>query len=113
MQPPRSFTMPTTAPMSISAQAHLEAAANAASVISETNRPISPGGTATPDAMPVAGPERAPEAAEDLASLSAFERWKRALIALRKVVTNPDDTKQVLVFTSVLNAGPSSKVRLD
>jgi ubiquinone biosynthesis protein COQ4 len=58
-------------------------------------------------------PTTGPEAPEDLASLSSFERWKRALAALRKIVANPDDTRQVLVFTSLINTGPSITARIE
>lgn len=52
------------------------------------------------------------EAPEDLASLSPLERWTRALTALRKVIANPDDTGQVLVFTSLANSGRSTAARI-
>jgi ubiquinone biosynthesis protein COQ4 len=58
-------------------------------------------------------PPTAREPFEDLASLSPVERWKRALIALRKIVANPDDTPQVLVFTSLISTGASVHKRLD
>ena len=50
---------------------------------------------------------------EDLAALSPVERWTRALAALRKIVANPDDTGQVLVFTSLINTGRSTGARLE
>lgn len=50
---------------------------------------------------------------EDLASLSHFERWKRALIALRKVLADPDRTDQVLVFLGLINSGSSTAARID
>ena len=50
---------------------------------------------------------------EDLAALSPVERWTRAFIALRKVLANPDDTAQVLVFTSLINTGRSVSARLE
>lgn len=41
---------------------------------------------------------------EDLASLSPLVRWKRALQALGRVLANPEETDQVLVFSSYINA---------
>lgn len=43
--------------------------------------------------------------ATDLTSLSRFERYRRAFTALGRVMVNPDETDQVLVFTSHINAG--------
>ena len=42
---------------------------------------------------------------EDVADLSAPERWRRALKALARVLRNPDETDQVLVFSNLVNAG--------
>ena len=50
--------------------------------------------TPTPSAAPV----------EDLAALSPLVRWKRALQALGRVLNNPEETDQVLVFSSYINA---------
>jgi ubiquinone biosynthesis protein COQ4 len=44
---------------------------------------------------------------EDLASLPAPVRWRRALRALTRVLANPEETDQVLVFSSLVNAGSS------
>ena len=41
----------------------------------------------------------------DVLSLSRFERLRRAFTALARVVANPDETDQVLVFTTHINAG--------
>jgi ubiquinone biosynthesis protein Coq4 len=41
----------------------------------------------------------------DILSLSRFERLRRAFAALAKVVADPDQTDQVLVFNSHINAG--------
>jgi ubiquinone biosynthesis protein COQ4 len=49
---------------------------------------------------------------EDLTLLSPIERWTRALAALRKILANPDDTPQVLVFTSLINTGRSTNARI-
>jgi ubiquinone biosynthesis protein COQ4 len=54
-----------------------------------------------------------PELPPDLTALSPVERWKRALAALRKVLANPDDTEQVLVFLGLINSGRSTSARLD
>ena len=57
-------------------------------------------------------PSPSPSPSEDLAALSPVERWTRALIALRKIVANPDDTRQVLVFTGLANSGRSTAARV-
>jgi ubiquinone biosynthesis protein COQ4 len=54
-----------------------------------------------------------PDLPQDLTALSPVERWKRALAALRKVLANPDDTEQVLVFLGLINSGRSTSARLD
>ena len=41
----------------------------------------------------------------DMLELSAPERWRRAIRALTRVMTNPDETDQVLLFTGYANAG--------
>jgi ubiquinone biosynthesis protein COQ4 len=41
----------------------------------------------------------------DILSLSRFERLRRAFAALARVAANPDETDQVLVFSSHINAG--------
>jgi ubiquinone biosynthesis protein COQ4 len=41
----------------------------------------------------------------DAADLPTFERWRRALEALRTVMADPDRTDQVLVFSTYANAG--------
>ncbi len=43
--------------------------------------------------------------ATDILSLSRFERLRRAFAALARVAANPDETDQVLVFSSHINAG--------
>lgn len=42
---------------------------------------------------------------EDVADLSAPVRWRRAAIALARVLKNPEETDQVLVFSNLINAG--------
>jgi ubiquinone biosynthesis protein COQ4 len=49
----------------------------------------------------------------DLASLSAMQRWKLAIGLLRKVLGNPEDTEQVLVFLGVINSGRSTQRRIE
>jgi ubiquinone biosynthesis protein COQ4 len=49
---------------------------------------------------------------EDLSKLSATQRWSRALRALAIVMADPEKTDQVLVFSSLANAG-SMYARLD
>ncbi len=44
------------------------------------------------------------EATEDLAALSPLVRWKRAAQALARVLANPEETDQVLVFSAMINA---------
>src|SRR5579883_1038025 len=47
----------------------------------------------------------------DILSLSRFERLRRAFTALARVAANPDETDQVLVFSSHINAG-TTKARI-
>ena len=47
--------------------------------------------------------------AQDATTLSAFERWRRALTALAKVMADPEKTDQVLVFSIYANAGSMPK----
>lgn len=54
-----------------------------------------------------------PSTSEDLAALPRVERWKRALAALRKILADPDQTDQVLVFLSLINSGSSTAARID
>ena len=49
---------------------------------------------------------------DDIAALPAPVRWRRAARALVRVLTHPEETDQVLVFSSYINAG-SSRARLD
>jgi ubiquinone biosynthesis protein COQ4 len=42
---------------------------------------------------------------EDVADLRPLVRWRRALRALTRVMINPEDTDQVLVFSNLANAG--------
>jgi len=42
---------------------------------------------------------------EDVASLPAHERWRRALVALARILANPEETDQVLAFSNYVNAG--------
>jgi ubiquinone biosynthesis protein COQ4 len=49
----------------------------------------------------------------DLESLSSLQRWKLAIGLLRKVLSNPDDTEQVLAFLGVINSGQSTKTRIE
>ena len=48
--------------------------------------------------------ETAPAPALDLAALPPLVRWRRALQALGRVLANPEETDQVLVFSSYVNA---------
>lgn len=48
----------------------------------------------------------------DIYSLPAHVRWARAMKALGNLLRNPDDTEEVLVFTSYANAG-TNQDRLD
>jgi len=48
----------------------------------------------------------------DISALSPVERWSRAMRALARVVANPEETDQVLVFSNYANAGSMGK-RLD
>lgn len=48
----------------------------------------------------------------DITDLPPVVRWWRALGALARVLSNPEDTEQVLVFSNYMNAG-SSRDRLD
>jgi ubiquinone biosynthesis protein COQ4 len=45
----------------------------------------------------------------DIDALPAPVRWRRALQALGRVLTNPTETEQVLVFSSYINAGTNKK----
>ena len=54
----------------------------------------------------------APEMPHDIASLPAPVRWRRAVRALSRVLANPEQTDQVLVFSSYINAG-GNKHRLE
>lgn len=47
--------------------------------------------------------------AQDATTLAAFERWRRALAALGKVMLDPERTDQVLVFSIYANAGSMAK----
>jgi len=42
---------------------------------------------------------------QDITQLPAPVRWRRALRALARVVANPEETDQVLVFSTYVNAG--------
>jgi ubiquinone biosynthesis protein COQ4 len=53
-----------------------------------------------------------PDHVVDAASLPPLQRWKIALAALAKVVRDPTQTEQVLVFTTYANAG-AIRGRLD
>ncbi len=44
----------------------------------------------------------------DISDLPAPVRWRRALVALAKVLKNPDETDQVLIFTNYANAGSNA-----
>src|SRR4051812_43222208 len=41
----------------------------------------------------------------DVLSMSRLERWRKAFAALARVVANPEETDQVLVFSTHVNAG--------
>ncbi len=47
--------------------------------------------------------------ATDVASLSPVTRWTKALRALSRVMANPDETDQVLLFSNYANAGTMGK----
>ena len=49
---------------------------------------------------------------DDVADLPTLVRWRRALLALARVMKNPEETDQVLVFTNLANARHRSE-RLD
>jgi ubiquinone biosynthesis protein COQ4 len=49
---------------------------------------------------------------EDVAKLSPVERWTRALKILAHVMVNPEETEQVLEFSTLVNAGSMGK-RID
>ena len=42
---------------------------------------------------------------EDVADLPTAVRWRRAAVALARVLKNPEETDQVLVFSNLINAG--------
>ncbi len=46
---------------------------------------------------------------EDMLDLSSLERWRRAITALGRVMTNPEETDQVLLFVGYANAGTLAK----
>jgi len=49
-----------------------------------------------------------PATPDDIAALPATERWSRAVTALARLVTNPEQTEEVLVFTSMINGGTAN-----
>jgi ubiquinone biosynthesis protein Coq4 len=49
----------------------------------------------------------------DVADLPPVVRWSRALRALARVMANPDETDQVLVFSNLANAGRHRSDRLN
>ena len=50
-------------------------------------------------------PIPAAHSTQDVASLPPLVRWRRALVALGRVLRNPEETDQVLVFSTYINAG--------
>src|SRR6185369_11358160 len=42
---------------------------------------------------------------DDVADLPTLVRWRRALRALTRVMMNPEETDQVLLFSNLANAG--------
>lgn len=56
-------------------------------------------------AMNAATPPTTKPVVEDVADLPTTERWRRAAIALARVLKNPEETDQVLVFSNLINAG--------
>jgi ubiquinone biosynthesis protein COQ4 len=60
-----------------------------------------------PQAAPA--PAARPAAPDDIAALPATERWSRALQALARLIANPEQTEEVLVFTSMINGGTASR----
>lgn len=59
-----------------------------------------------PQAAPA--PASKPTTHDDIATLSATERWSRALTSLARVVANPEQTEAVLEFTSLVNGATTS-----
>ena len=55
--------------------------------------------------MPPTSPTQTSPSPTDIASLSPVTRWSRALRALARVMANPEETDQVLVFSQYANAG--------
>src|SRR5262245_10580779 len=49
---------------------------------------------------------------EDVADLPTLVRWRRALQALARVMINPEQTDQVLVFSNLANAGHRERLHL-
>jgi ubiquinone biosynthesis protein COQ4 len=45
----------------------------------------------------------------DVTKLSPVERWRRAVTALAHILTNPEATDQVLVFSTYINAGTMAR----
>jgi len=66
----------------------------------------------SPTAPAAAPTSPVPSTGIDMTALPPVERWKRALKALARVMANPEETDQVLVFSSYANAG-SMHDRLD
>lgn len=50
-------------------------------------------------------PQQTTTAIHDVADLPPLERWRRALVALGRVMRNPEETEQVLMFSDLINAG--------
>ena len=59
-----------------------------------------------PQAAPA--PASEPTTHDDLAMLSTTERWSRAMKSLARVVANPEQTEEVLEFTSLINSATTS-----
>jgi ubiquinone biosynthesis protein COQ4 len=50
-------------------------------------------------------PSATTQSSDDVADLPTLVRWRRALRALARVMMNPEETDQVLVFSNLANAG--------
>jgi ubiquinone biosynthesis protein COQ4 len=61
--------------------------------------------TSTPSTVATTAVSPVPPIGVDVSALSPLVRWKRALQALGRVMANPDETEQVLVFSNLANAG--------
>lgn len=81
--------------------------------VNSSSNPLAPAASpSTPGAVankPAGMPDGVPA---DFDSLTSLQRWKLGLSLLRKVLNNPEDTEQVLVFLGVINSGRSTHRRV-